>query len=172
MHGPLAPAVAAERDRHQAAQSVTGLGPVMGRLHRHAQVRQQPLGAGLRIHGCEHAADGFRIVNQPLDGSALARYERQRGELILERPHLLLETGLLFAGVGGHHPQLVGVFLPGPLEESDHRFHLATGMGLAGAQPPADPLLPHEVDEVQLGRGAEAVARNVDVLGRAGEDAP
>ncbi len=136
VHGPLATAVAAKRHRHLPPEAVTGLGPVMGHLHRHAQVRQQPLGTGLGVHGGEHAADAFDVVDQPLGGAPLAGHEGQRRELVLERPDLLLEAGLLLAGMGGHHPQLVRMLLPGPLEEAHHRFHLATGVGLAGAQAP------------------------------------
>ena len=111
-------------------------------------------------------------MDQALGGGAFAGHEGQGRQLILERQHRLLQPGLLLRSVGAHHPQLIRMLLPGPLQEPHHRLHLAPGVGLGGAHPPADAPLAHEVDEVQLRSGIQAVPGEVDVLGGAGEDPP
>ena len=172
VHGALAPAVAAEGEEHLAPPPGAGLGPVVGGLHGQAQGQQEALGSGLGIHGGEDLTDGFGIMDQALGGPALAGDEGQCGQLILQGPDLFLETRRLLGGVSGDDPQFVGVLLPSPLEEAHHGFHLALRVGLAGAQAPADTLLAHEVDEVELRRQAQAVAREVHMLGGAGDDLP
>ena len=66
-----------------------------------------------------------------------------------------------------HHPQLIGVLLPRPLQEPHNWLHLSARMDLACAQAPADAFFPHEINEVALRGDTQPVAREMSVFGRA-----